>query len=198
MPDGYCLPYKPEQFPVLCGAAIAVWSSYKPKTVACVNELVHRAVYFSKKDDEGNPLRNARFAYIAPQLKQAKKIAWMYLKDYTEGLVEKSSESELWVKLRHNGAEICIYGADNPDSFRGQYFDGVILDEYGDMSVWGKGLYIWRIVKLGMAYKGKNGIWIWRKTKVIVQILNDYERKKLVQPLKAMNKDACVRNRLKG
>lgn len=103
------------------------------KTVACINELIHRALYSKKK--------RARYAYIGPQLKQAKKIAWEYLKEYTEGMqLKKPSETELTVILRHNKAEVTIYGADNPDSFRGQYFDGVILDEYGDMhpSIWGK------------------------------------------------------------
>jgi hypothetical protein len=32
-----------------------------------------------------------------------------------------------------NGAVIKLYGADYPDSLRGGYFDGVILDEFGDM-----------------------------------------------------------------
>jgi hypothetical protein len=34
----------------------------------------------------------------------------------------------------HNGAIIRLFGADNPDSLRGLYFDGVILDEYAQMS----------------------------------------------------------------
>ena len=103
------------------------------KTVACVNELVARAIFSKKK--------RPRYAYIGPLLKQAKKIAWEYLKEYTSGLeAKKPSESELTIRLRHNEAEISIYGADNPDAFRGQYFDGVVLDEYGDMSpsVWSK------------------------------------------------------------
>jgi hypothetical protein len=117
--------------------------------------LINHALYSKKK--------RPRFAYIAPQLKQAKKIAWEYLKEYTEGITEKTSESELWVRLLNNGAEICIYGADNPDSFRGQYFDGVVLDEYGDMSpsVWGKIILPTLADRRGWAvfigtFKGKN------------------------------------------
>lgn len=36
------------------------------------------------------------------------------------------------------GARIYILGADNPDSLRGMYLDGVVLDEYGQMkeSMW--------------------------------------------------------------
>jgi phage terminase large subunit len=126
------------------------------KTVACVNEAVTRALY-SKR-------HRPRYAYIGPLLKQAKKIAWEYLKEYTAGMQgKKPSESELTVKLVHNNAEISIYGADNPDAFRGQYFDGVILDEYGDMapSVWSKVLLPTLADRQGWAVfigtpKGKN------------------------------------------
>lgn len=126
------------------------------KTVACINEAVTRALYSQRK--------RPRYAYIGPLLKQAKKIAWEYLKEYTKGMTKKKpSESELSVILAHNNAEISIYGADNPDSFRGQYFDGVILDEYGDMapSVWSKVLLPTLADRQGWAVfigtpKGKN------------------------------------------
>jgi phage terminase large subunit len=121
-----------------------------------VNEVVTRGIYSQKK--------RPRYAYIAPQRNQAEKIAWEYLKEYTRGLeAKKPSETDLSVTLKHNGAELCIYGADNPDSFRGQYFDGVILDEYGDMppSVWGKVLLPTLADRKGWAVfigtpKGKN------------------------------------------
>jgi len=126
------------------------------KTVASINELVARAIYSRKK--------RPRYAYVGPLLKQAKKVAWEYLKEYTKGLeVKKPSESELTVQFRHNAAEISIYGADNPDAFRGQYFDGVVLDEYGDMSpsVWGTVLLPTLADRTGWAvfigtFKGKN------------------------------------------
>jgi phage terminase large subunit len=95
------------------------------KTVACVADLVLKALYTKKK--------NARFAYIAPYRQQGKDIAWQYLKDMTEGLrASPPRESELRVKLP-NGAWVTIYGSDNPDALRGIYLDGCILDEYGDM-----------------------------------------------------------------
>ena len=93
------------------------------KTVACVNDLVTRAVYTSKK--------NARYGYIAPFYRQAKDVAWVYLKDAVEGLSTKIYESSLTIEL-FNGALISLYGADNPDALRGVYFDGVIVDEFGD------------------------------------------------------------------
>lgn len=99
------------------------------KTVACVNELVLRALYTPKK--------NARYAYIAPFYKQAKDVAWQYLKEAVEGFAVDIRESDLRVVLP-NGAWITLYGADNPDALRGLYFDGVILDEFGDCrpSLW--------------------------------------------------------------
>lgn len=99
------------------------------KTVADINELVIGALKCS--------LPNPRFAYVAPQLNQAKDIAWVYLKEYTQFLNPKINESELWVELP-GGKRIRIYGADNPDRLRGIYLDGVVLDEFGDMdpTIW--------------------------------------------------------------
>lgn len=80
-----------------------------------------------------------RFAYVAPYLNQARQIAWEYLKRYSQGMTKKVSEAELSVTY-FNDCKATLYGADNPDAFRGQYFDGVDLDEYGMMkpSVWGE------------------------------------------------------------
>ncbi len=111
---------------------IAVAHRRAGKTVACVNDLI-KAAATSDKD-------NPRFAYIAPQLNQAKDIAWTYLLQYTDcfGPDRKVNASELWVELPNNGARIRIYGADNPDRLRGIYLDGAVLDEFGDMdpTVW--------------------------------------------------------------
>jgi hypothetical protein len=95
------------------------------KTVREINELVKKAVLC--------PLDNPRYAYVAPYYNQAKQVAWDYLKQYSEPLwARKPLESELTVELV-NGARIRLYGADNADSLRGIYLDGVVLDEYGDM-----------------------------------------------------------------
>jgi hypothetical protein len=82
---------------------------------------------------------DARYAYIAPYYSQAKAIAWDYLKRYSQPLGAKISEAELSVELR-NGNRVRLFGADNPDALRGIYFDGVVLDEYGDQrpTVWGE------------------------------------------------------------
>lgn len=100
------------------------------KTVANINELIMGATKCR--------LNNPRFAYIAPQLNQAKDIAWTYLKEYTAFIPGmKINESELWVEFP-GGARIRIYGADNPDRLRGIYLDGAVLDEFGDMdpTIW--------------------------------------------------------------
>jgi len=127
------------------------------KTVACVNDLIARALYNKKK--------NPRYGYLAPTYRQGKEIAWMYLKDFARPVTKKIKESELSVELI-TGAKISIFGADNPDSLRGLYFDGVVLDEFGDMrpSVWGEVVLPTLVDRKGWAVfigtpKGKNHFW---------------------------------------
>ncbi len=51
-------------------------------------------------------LKNPRFAYIAPTFKQAKSIAWDYMKQFTDKIPYiKFNETELRVDLP-NGARI--------------------------------------------------------------------------------------------
>ena len=100
------------------------------KTVACINELIVKALLENKE--------NAIYAYIAPYYSQAKTIAWDYLMRFTEPVRAKHNIAELWVELI-NGAKIRLFGADNPDNLRGLGLCGVVLDEYADMkpSTWG-------------------------------------------------------------
>jgi phage terminase large subunit len=100
------------------------------KTVACINELNKAAITC--------PLKDGRYAYLAPFYNQAKDVAWTYLKRYSAPIPGcQAHESELRVDYP-NGARARLYGADNADRLRGGYLDGVILDEYADMSpkVW--------------------------------------------------------------
>lgn len=95
------------------------------KTVACIADLVDAALRCKRK--------SPRFAYIAPLYKQAKDVAWEYLKGYARQIPGATiNESELRVDLPNDG-RVRLYGADNPDALRGIYLDGVILDEYADM-----------------------------------------------------------------
>lgn len=140
------IPYKPRPFwakeihPALdqYKRAVIVCHRRFGKTVGCINQLIMRALQ--------NKLESPKYAYIAPFLKQAKMIAWEYLKKYTRTIPGvRVNESELWVELPSiyaglTGARIYIIGADRPDSLRGTYLDGVILDEYAQMrkEVWGE------------------------------------------------------------
>ena len=101
------------------------------KTIFCINEMIRKALTNTKK--------RPQYAYIAPDLKQAKKVAWDALKEYTRGIPGvKYNESELLCTLP-NQAKLFLLGAENFDSIRGMYLDGVILDEVGQMSpeIWG-------------------------------------------------------------
>lgn len=105
--------------------AVMVCHRRAGKTVAAINDVVAKATYTTKK--------RAQYAYIAPFYRQAKDVAWEYLKEYARpAIVGKPRESELRLHL-FNESSITLYGADNPDAFRGMYFDGVVIDEYGDM-----------------------------------------------------------------
>jgi hypothetical protein len=98
------------------------------KTVACVHELQRAALRCEKT--------RPRFAYIAPFLRQAKTVSWDYLLDAIAPLREIGASAHL-SELRvdyHNGGQVRLYGADNPDALRGIYLDGVVLDEYADMN----------------------------------------------------------------
>lgn len=109
-----------------CRWAVIVAHRRAGKTVACIQKLIKEALECSKA--------RPRFAYIAPLLKQAKTVAWDYLKAYALGIPGTSAnESELRIDFP-NGAQIRLFGTDNPDSLRGIYLDGVVLDEAADMS----------------------------------------------------------------
>ncbi len=107
-----------------------------------------------------------RAAYVAPFLKQAKDVAWEYLKRFSRPLWGKApNESELYVELV-KGQRLTIRGADNQDALRGAYLDDVILDEYADMhpSVWGAVIRPMLADRRGRATfigtpKGRNAFW---------------------------------------
>jgi phage terminase large subunit len=102
------------------------------KTVATINDLVRTALRCE--------LPNPRCWYLSPTYAQSKKVAWTYLKDATYPIPGmKANEAELRVDLP-GGARIQLAGADNPDSLRGIYADGVVMDEFAFMSgeMWSK------------------------------------------------------------
>jgi len=102
------------------------------KTIFCINEIIRKAMCNTKT--------RPQYAYIAPTIKQAKKVAWDALKGYTNAIPGvKYNESELTCTLP-NKAKIYILGAENYDSIRGMYLDGAVMDEVAQMSpaVWGQ------------------------------------------------------------
>lgn len=95
------------------------------KTVWAINEKIDKALQC--------PLERPRYAYVAPLYRQAKAVAWDYLKHYTRNIPgTTTNEAELRVDLPNEG-RIQLFGADNYDSLRGSYWDGVTLDEYAQM-----------------------------------------------------------------
>jgi hypothetical protein len=100
------------------------------KTVCSETTLIDAALRTHK--------REARFSYIAPFLKQAKRTAWDYLKFYSQNIPGIDiREGDLIIQYP-NAARISLFGADNPEAMRGVYNDGVVLDEVADFrpDVW--------------------------------------------------------------
>lgn len=98
------------------------------KTVAAINQLIHAAL----KNQSESP----RYGLISPTYGQSKRTAWDYLVKFTEPLGAKVNVSELRVDFY--GRRIQLYGSDNAESLRGQYFDGIVIDEIADQNpkVW--------------------------------------------------------------
>ncbi len=113
---------------------VLVWHRRAGKTVYAVNECVEELARCLAEAKQ-----NPRIGYIAPLYRQAKQVAWDYLRDFTRTWPgAKHSESDLSVTI--NGGRIRLFGADNPDALRGIYFDFVVMDEVAQMrpEVWGE------------------------------------------------------------
>ena len=125
------IPYKPRKLQTEIHQALKRWSVLVchrrfGKSVLAVNHLIKTVA----KCDKPRP----RVAYVAPLFKQAKAIAWDYLKYYASPIPGVTfNESELRADLP-GGGRISLYGADNPDALRGIYLDAVVLDEYAQIA----------------------------------------------------------------
>lgn len=118
------------------------------KTTASLQRLIHGALTCS--------LSRPRFAFIAPLYKQAKTVAWDTLKAFLAPLPGVTfNEAELRADFE-SGARIQLFGADNPDALRGQYLDGVVMDEYAQMDprLWAE------VVRPALADRRGWAIWI--------------------------------------
>jgi hypothetical protein len=129
------IPYKPRPQQIILHDAldnnrfvVGVMHRRFGKTVAAINQLIKKAIECELDDP--------RFCYVAPTYTQAKRIAFDYLVKFTRPLGASVNISELRVDFW--GRRISLHGADNPDSLRGTYYDGCVLDEVGDMNpkVW--------------------------------------------------------------
>lgn len=106
------------------------------KTVLLLVHLILSALTLKK--------RNPVFWYVAPFQKQAKEVAWQYLKDFMSPLPQvKISETELSISIDlgdgYGKRTIRLVGVDDgAESGRGVYLDGVVLDEMGQIKrgVW--------------------------------------------------------------
>jgi phage terminase large subunit len=98
------------------------------KTVLSVNHLIRAALMCQ--------LSRPRFGYLSPTYAQGKATAFDFIQHYSANVEGRAvNQSELRVDFPSetppDTKQVRIYGADNPDSLRGLYFDGVVLDEFG-------------------------------------------------------------------
>lgn len=105
--------------------AVAVMHRRAGKTVFAINHLIKLALTSQQK--------NFRGAFFSPTRVQSKLVAWDYLKEFSRKIPGvKFNETELRADYP-TGGRITLFGAENPDSARGQYFDFVVCDEYAQM-----------------------------------------------------------------
>lgn len=141
-------PHQRAAFSQLKRFNVLVWHRRAGKTVFAVNWLIRQALSCS--------LNNPRTAYLAPQYKQAKRIAWQYVKDYTAPIPGMGYLEQELRAVFPGGAELWLLGADNPDALRGLYLDAVVLDEVAMMAprTWGE------IVRPALADRGGGALMI--------------------------------------
>ncbi len=124
------IPYKPRSFQNVVHQArqthrfaVIVCHRRFGKTVLGVNELIKSALTVTKP--------RPRSGYIGPTYTQSKAVCWDYVQHYSRPIPGvQFNQSELRTDYPNEG-QVRLYGADNPDSLRGLYFDDAVLDEYG-------------------------------------------------------------------
>ena len=134
------------------------------KTVLAVSRLCRNATRAGE---------SYRGAYIAPTYRQAKDVAWDYLKKIALAAGAKVNEGELRVDFK-NGARIRLYGAENPDSLRGLNLCDVVFDEVAQMpySMWSEIVLPMILATHGRALflgtpKGRNALWkVWENARL--------------------------------
>ena len=113
-----------------------------------------------------------RGAYIAPTYRQAKDVAWDYVKRVARESDAKINETELRADFPR-GARIRLYGAENPDSLRGLNLCDVVFDEVAQMpyAIWTEIVLPMLMANRGRALfvgtpKGRNALWrVWENAR---------------------------------
>ncbi len=100
------------------------------KTLWAINHMLDKGLR--------NPLKNPQYAFVGPNFGQVKRVAWDYLKEYCRNLPGvQFNEAELRVDFFRPGTKdrvrFMLLSAENPDSLRGLYLDGAVLDEFSVM-----------------------------------------------------------------
>ena len=125
--------YQSEAHALLRRFSILVWHRRSGKTVLAVNKLI--------RDLVEEHLPNPRVGYLCPFRNQAKRVVWLYVKQFMATIPGvKFNEADLTAKLP-GGRELHLLGMDKGgEALRGGYFDSVVCDEFADVapSVWGQ------------------------------------------------------------
>ena len=114
-----------------------------------------------------NPMTRPQYAYLLPEGEQAEKVAWPAFMDLLLDLPGfKINNQKKTIEIEANRAKIYVLGLKEPDRLRGMYFDGVVIDEFGDVnaSAWGEVIYPTLTDRKGWAVitgtpKGKDGLY---------------------------------------
>jgi len=91
-----------------------------------------------------NPLENPQYVYVGPTFTQTKRVVWDVFKQLVKPFPSfETNESDLRITIpRPQGdvLKIVLLGAENPNSIRGMYIDGCVLDEAQEQNpeVWTK------------------------------------------------------------
>ena len=131
------IPYAPRWFQFETHAAlkrfnVLVFHRRAGKTVLAINELIRQVT--------ACPHENPRGHYLAPYYSQVKRIAWMYVKQFTATIPGMNYNASELRAIFPSGAEIQLLGGDNYQAHRGIYSDYAVLDEYAQMhpGTWGE------------------------------------------------------------
>lgn len=111
---------------------VLVWHRRAGKTVFAVNWLIRRLVECKHASPRG--------AYLAPTYKQAKRVAWTYVKQYTAPIPGMRYLEQELRAIFPDGRELWLLGGENCDSLRGIYLDAAVVDEVAQMPprLWGE------------------------------------------------------------